>query len=220
MSPRPSLKKRLYQLLRRLAGGRRPGHPVSRFVMYSTLAEMCRPFVPEVRRCLVISGSGRLAMVLGIPSEALVTAAYPEVDVRSLPYADEEFDAVVSDQVLEHVEAPPLGVIEEAARVVRPGGLLVHTTCFVNPRHDAPSDYWRFSPEGLRLLHELSGHRVVHTGAWGNRYVLAGDAIALRFLPVNTSRRTTLTYRLATLNQPKWPISTWVVALRGGRDPH
>lgn len=210
------LRKRLFPLLRRLAGGRRPGYPVTRFAMYSALAEICCPHVPEIRRCLVVSGSGRLALALGIPAEAIHEAAYPEVDVRSLPFADEEFDAVVSDQVLEHVAAPPSHVVREAARVVRPGGLIVHTTCFVNPRHDAPSDYWRFSPEALELLVEAAGDRVVSSGSWGNRYVLAGDAVGLRYLPVNTARTWSLTHRLATLNQEKWPIVTWVVAVRTG----
>lgn len=211
-----SLKKRLFALAQRAAGGPRPGPPVTRVVMYRTLAEVCRPLVGDVGSCLVISGSGRLAVALGIPQEALETAAYPEVDLRALPHADGTFDAVVTDQVLEHVAAPPSRVVREAARVVRAGGLLVHTTCFVNPRHDAPSDYWRFSPEALRLLHEEEGHRVVHCGSWGNRWVLAGDPIGLRYLRVDPSRPRGLLHRLATTNHPKWPICTWVVALRGG----
>lgn len=210
-----SLKRRLYALAQRWAGGKNPGPPVTRFTMYRTLGEVCRPLVGGVGRCLVISGSSRLALALGLPAEALLLAVYPEVDIRALPYDDGTFDAIVSDQVLEHVEAPPSRVVREAARVVRPGGLLVHTTCFVNPRHDAPSDYWRFSPEALRLLHEDQGHRVVHTGSWGNRWVLAGDPIRLRSLRVNPSRPRGLTHRLATIDHPKWPICTWVVALRG-----
>lgn len=208
-------KKSLFRGLKKWAGGRSPGVPVSRFTMYRTLRQVFAPHAPTIDRCLVISGSQRLAATLGIPRERFVVAAYPEVDIRNLPYPDGDFDAVISDQVLEHVAAPPLQVIREAARVVRPGGYLVHTTCFVNPRHDAPEDYWRFSPLALRLLIEESGDEVLSSGAWGNRYVLAGDPIGLRFLPVNTARPRSLTHRLATLNQSKWPISTWVVARRG-----
>jgi hypothetical protein len=186
--------------------------------MYTTLQEVCGPYSGSIRRCLVISGSGRLAGWLGISREAMHQAAYPEVDVRALPYPDGSFDAVVSDQVLEHVAAPPSHTVRELSRVVRPGGLIVHTTCFVNPRHDAPSDYWRFSPEALELLVEDAGDRVVHSGSWGNRWVLAGDPIGLRFLPVGAGGWSP-TYRLATLHQPKWPIATWVVALRGDAVP-
>jgi SAM-dependent methyltransferase len=214
-----SFKRRAFRALQRLAGGRQPGPPVTRFTMYATLREVCRPHVGAIDRCLVVSGSARLAATLGIAADAMHVGAYPEVDVRSLPFGDGEFAAVISDQVLEHVAAPPLAVVHEMARVVRPGGLLVHTTCFVNPRHDAPSDFWRFSPEALALLHEVDGHQVIHTGSWGNRYVLAGDRFGLRYLPVNTRRPRSLTHRLATLDHPKWPICTWVVALRGPLPP-
>lgn len=36
--------------------------------------------------------------------------------------------------------------------MVRPGAFVVHTTCFINPIHGAPNDYWRFTPHALRLL--------------------------------------------------------------------
>ena len=44
-------------------------------------------------------------------------------DGERLPFTDSEFDLVVSIQVLEHVEHP-LRYLEEAARVLRPGGHL------------------------------------------------------------------------------------------------
>lgn len=41
-----------------------------------------------------------------------------------LPYGDEQFDIVVCEQVLEHLD-DPASVIDELARVLKPGGLLV-----------------------------------------------------------------------------------------------
>jgi hypothetical protein len=41
--------------------------------------------------------------------------------------------------------------------VLRPGGLVCHTTWFIDPTHAAPKDLWRFTPDALRLLAE---------GAW------------------------------------------------------
>ncbi len=46
---------------------------------------------------------------------------------ESIPYADESFDVVVSDNVLEHLERP-LDVFREVERVLRPGGVLVAKT--------------------------------------------------------------------------------------------
>jgi 2-polyprenyl-3-methyl-5-hydroxy-6-metoxy-1,4-benzoquinol methylase len=45
---------------------------------------------------------------------------------------------VVSDQVLEHVVGDPQTAIDETLRVLRPGGIVIHTTCFMNPIHGAP----------------------------------------------------------------------------------
>jgi len=44
-------------------------------------------------------------------------------DVRTLNFADGSFDAVVAHTLLSHVE-DPLAVLKEAARVVRPGGIM------------------------------------------------------------------------------------------------
>lgn len=44
-------------------------------------------------------------------------------DVRTLNFADGSFDAVVAHTLLSHVE-DPLTVLKEAARVVRPGGMI------------------------------------------------------------------------------------------------
>ncbi|RIK08780.1 MAG: hypothetical protein DCC49_08470 [Acidobacteria bacterium] len=43
-------------------------------------------------------------------------------DAGRLPFADESFDAVFSSNMLEHVPAGPAQVIQEAERVMRPGG--------------------------------------------------------------------------------------------------
>jgi ubiquinone/menaquinone biosynthesis C-methylase UbiE len=44
-------------------------------------------------------------------------------DVRTLNFADGSFDAVIGHTLLSHVE-DPLAVLKEAARVVRPGGMI------------------------------------------------------------------------------------------------
>ena len=45
-------------------------------------------------------------------------------DVRKMPYADGEFDVVMSAHLLEHL-ADPLVALKEMARVLKPGGLLI-----------------------------------------------------------------------------------------------
>ncbi len=73
----------------------------------------------------------------------------------SLPYRDDEFDTVVLLQVLEHVPRP-WKVVEECARVCKPGGFLLASVPFLFPHHPSPKDYYRYTHEGLANLAEQS----------------------------------------------------------------
>jgi len=72
-------------------------------------------------------------------------------DAHRIPLADSSFDAVWIQAVLEHVYSPVL-VVDEIARVLRPGGLIYAETPFLQPVHEGAYDYLRFSPSGHRLL--------------------------------------------------------------------
>lgn len=77
----------------------------------------------------------------------------PEIvaDAHNLPFADGEFEAVLCTEVIEHVK-DPFQVERELRRVTAVGGMLILSTRFVFPLHDAPHDYWRYSKYGLRQL--------------------------------------------------------------------
>lgn len=77
-------------------------------------------------------------------------------DLHDLPVADGSFDAVVCTEVLEHV-AEPARVLDELARVLRPGGSLVLTVPFVGGLHEEPHDHYRYTSHGLRGLLERAG---------------------------------------------------------------
>lgn len=53
-------------------------------------------------------------------------AAYPDVDIHSLPYGDASFDLVVHSDTLEHVENP-VHALTECRRVLKTGGALCLT---------------------------------------------------------------------------------------------
>jgi len=72
-------------------------------------------------------------------------------DAHNLPFKDESFEVVVCSEMLEHAENSQT-VIDEIERVLKPRGYVVLTTRFAFPIHDAPNDYWRFTPYGLRKL--------------------------------------------------------------------
>jgi len=83
------------------------------------------------------------------PSEGVAVLGNAE----SLPLRSESVDAVLSVSVLEYVRDAQR-VIDEAFRVLKPGGLLYVSAPFVFPHHPPPEDRFRFSSSGLRALAE------------------------------------------------------------------
>lgn len=74
-------------------------------------------------------------------------------DIHDLPFENESFDAVVCISILEHVPYP-LKAISELKRVLKPGGKIWVQLPWLYPYHEAPKDYWRASPDGLRIWME------------------------------------------------------------------
>ncbi|MDP2947137.1 MAG: class I SAM-dependent methyltransferase [Nanoarchaeota archaeon] len=72
-------------------------------------------------------------------------------DITHLPFADASIDAIINEEVLEHV-VNPREVINEIKRVLKPNGLFYLTVPFVAAFHSSPSDYYRWSKEGLKEL--------------------------------------------------------------------
>lgn len=72
-------------------------------------------------------------------------------DAQALGIRDAAFEVVLCTEVLEHLPEPQKA-IDEFFRVLAPGGVLLLTTRFVFPIHDAPHDYFRYTKYGLRYL--------------------------------------------------------------------
>jgi SAM-dependent methyltransferase len=58
--------------------------------------------------------------------------------------ASQAYDMVLSTQVLEHVSSPR-SYIDEAFRVLRPGGMPLLSTHGAYPDHGCPCDFWRWA---------------------------------------------------------------------------
>ena len=71
--------------------------------------------------------------------------------IDAIPVEDASFDVVLCLQVLEHVPDPPAAV-RELRRVVKPGGRVLLSTHGVYPFHPNPTDYWRWTHDGLAHL--------------------------------------------------------------------
>ena len=72
-------------------------------------------------------------------------------DAQQLPFADEVFDGIICQAVLEHVPRPQK-VVGEMVRVLRRGGIVYVEVPFLQGYHPTPRDFFRFTIEGLELL--------------------------------------------------------------------
>lgn len=95
------------------------------------------------------------------PEITIERAVYSEHDPQNLLcFADNFYDLVYSHQVLKHVPKPWMAA-KEMVRILKGGGIGIHTSCAFNPRHGVPkfNDYYRFLPDGLAEL--FDGVRIV-----------------------------------------------------------
>ncbi|MBV9880022.1 MAG: class I SAM-dependent methyltransferase [Gemmatirosa sp.] len=80
--------------------------------------------------------------------------------LEATPFESATFDAVLCNAVLEHVTSAE-DSIRELARVVKPGGYVVVAVPFLQPFHAAPTDYRRYTADGLADLGSRAGLEVV-----------------------------------------------------------
>lgn len=71
-------------------------------------------------------------------------------DAHRLPFQDNSIDSLIYQAVLEHVQDPHC-VIDEATRVLKPGGYLYLEVPFLQGFHADPHDFQRYTLEGLRV---------------------------------------------------------------------
>lgn len=110
----------------------------------------------------------------------------PNIDyvgrAEAIPLPDSSVDLVVTQETLEHV-ADPFKAIKEIHRVLKPGGTLYLQLPFVIGYHPSPTDFWRFTREGIVSLVEFAGLECsevgVTVGASTGFYRIAVEYIAI-----------------------------------------
>jgi SAM-dependent methyltransferase len=186
------------------------GSHITRYSMYHSLSIVGKSLSRKDGDVLSISHSSFLCDLLEIEPNTFTEVNYPDGNLLNLAYPDNSFDFVVSDQVLEHVQGDPQQAFNESWRVLRPGGIVVHTTCFINPIHNVPGDYWRFTPDALKLLSNKFS-KIISCDGWGNFGAWLLIRNGLRFDGIPHAKWHPL-HQLAIKNDPLWPIVTWVIA--------
>lgn len=110
--------------------------------------------------------------------------------LHEIPKPDGFFDAIICNAVLEHV-ANPDQVMQEFARVCRGGGALYLGVPFLQPEHKDPTDYQRYTADGLTRLAERHGFIVEKVEAVHNVYITFAW-IVIQWLESRDSLRNTI----------------------------
>jgi SAM-dependent methyltransferase len=77
-------------------------------------------------------------------------------ELTRLPVEDARFDAVVFNQVLEHVPEP-VPVMRELTRVLKASGRLIYSAPLFYEEHQQPYDFYRYTQFGVRHIFGEAG---------------------------------------------------------------
>lgn len=88
---------------------------------------------------------------------------------EALPIESEVADTVISLSVMEHLREPQV-FLNEAHRILKPGGAIILQVPFMWWVHEAPYDYYRYTRYGLQYMFEKAGFKEISiypsTGFW------------------------------------------------------
>jgi SAM-dependent methyltransferase len=110
----------------------------------------------------LIRASEYVGLELDTPEARARNRADAYYDGHRFPFADNSFDGVLCNQVLEHVFEPD-SFLREIARVLKDGGRLLLTVPFVWDEHEQPRDFGRYSSFGLAALLARHGFELLQT---------------------------------------------------------
>jgi SAM-dependent methyltransferase len=190
----------------------------SRYGMYTAIENFIKSKKLLPGKCLLIGDSlkGKGNDKIKIRNTAItdmlpkgckiIAPTYPDVDIHKMLYEDNIFDYVIADQVLEHVRKPWIGV-EEVRRVLKPGGLTILTSALMFPVHGVPFDFWRLTPDGLKVLCE--NFSKIHTSKGIGDLNFAMDVYKKRHKQV---RPNTDLERRAIVCDNKHIVMVWIIA--------
>ena len=146
-----------------------------------------------------------------MPGAEHVVLPYPDYDIQDLTQvADGEFDFMILDQTLEHLQNPEKA-LSEVHRVLKPGGVAIISTPFLIPVHPGKNygDYYRWTPQGMKVVLERCGFEPeVHM--WGNLKA-AQALLGKMYMLANEAKRRRLDVSTAFCDE-RFPVSVWATA--------
>jgi uncharacterized protein YbaR (Trm112 family) len=135
-------------------------------LVWMPLADEIAPFRKYCYGIVLNAGSGQRSIQLGEKDLNIDITEWnkPDIiaDLHQIPLLDESVDTIVSIAVLEHTRYP-WQIVEEFYRVLRPMGYGVIAVPFLQPQHDFPGDYIRFTENGLIEIFKYAGFEIIET---------------------------------------------------------
>lgn len=103
------------------------------------------------KTAIVMADSVWLARTLGLIKTRLLILDYPDFTLENLALLSDEYDFVVTDRALHRCDNL-LDAARETLRVLKPGGLFVHTTCCLDVASQSLTGWRRIAPKALVRL--------------------------------------------------------------------
>ena len=82
---------------------------------------------------------------------------------EKIPLNEESVDLIITQEAFEHIQDPNLA-IKECFRVMKPGGKIYFQVPFVIGYHPGPTDFLRFTKEGVYELVTKAGFKISEIG--------------------------------------------------------
>jgi SAM-dependent methyltransferase len=113
-------------------------------------------------------------------SSAYLAGRPPDAYARAeaQPIRSGSMDTVLGLSVLTYLPEPQR-LLEEAHRVLKPGGMLLLEFTQMVPLHDEPHDYLRFTPHGARWMLERAGFEPLEFVPVGSLWARVGSSLTV-----------------------------------------
>jgi len=143
-----------------------------------------KPLITEHVGCDIVQSSER--------SVDILCAA------NNIPLGSNSFDTVISTQTIEHVEDHQ-GLVNEAFRLLKPGGHFIVSGPMYWPLHEEPYDFFRFTKHGFTYILQKSGFRIAQIKSNGGKWALCGQVMLQTIYPDVQNEKTFKGYGMRLL---------------------